>query len=255
MRKTLVVVLLLLSSIEWGESYRGRKIVFRYTESEGLDLVNQLLKAVDPSLPENFYFPATFKERIRWVYAETNAHRLRLAFTDPHFNSKKSSMRLMAAGYDFPHEGEVLLPGKEKIPVIEIKAGRLMAWIRYQHKTQAGFNQMEKNTFAALLAHEAVHLEREDDPETEEAVLEEELRAWSVVSWEITRPLRAAGEPLEIDLIEADDILRKCGDQTGCSEFRDYIRLKTPSLQKQSAVQLHSAFSVRKERINTGARR
>jgi hypothetical protein len=182
-----------------------------YTKEEAVILVNQLLVAITPDRPENAYMTPFMKEKIRWVYAEAASHRLNIAFVD---NTKgKMGVRtvLMNSGRD------------NGVLFIQISANRLLELIRIQQHVAIGFNQMQKNTFALALVHEAVHLERpHDKPRPKVEFVREELRTCRKVDREAVIPLLKIGEPLDIDFHDIHSILGKCGNSQDCPAFQKY---------------------------------
>lgn len=213
-----------------------------YTEAEGLQLVNELLAAVNPALPENFYFPPWVRERILWIFHEDAQNTLLIRFVEPFFNTEKDVSTLIRSnfttleGANQTKNGRVykLKPGKKHVPFIEIRSGRLMVLVRLQQKTKTGFSQMMKDTFALLLAHEAEHLQRGEEwftarPHTRAEHLLEEVRAMALTVLKGTRPMRAVGLKLELDLNQADDILRSCQDNPKCPEFQAFVERHAPN--------------------------
>lgn len=65
------------------------------------------------------------------------------------------------------------------------------------------------------------------DANGKEDRMQEEMRTWFKVNKEAVRELRSKGQPLDLDFIEVDDILKRCQDDLQCPEFKDYVTKKT----------------------------
>lgn len=85
------------------------------------------------------------------------------------------------------------------------------------------------SAFAAGIYHEFVHLEWSHYDMTPVQNLYEEIRAYSRTDWEAVRPMMANGFRFTKDFIQLDLILRGCGDDPYCPQFREAIRLHTHS--------------------------
>ncbi len=199
-----------------------RKIDVTVSEREGVELVNELFAAVDPSNPENNYMTPFMKEKIGWVYGEIASKRL--VFTPSAYFGKNADgttndTMLMNTSY-IEQNGQTL-------PTITLLVPRLLTLVKAQHGLSRGFNDAIKNTFALTLVHEAVHLEKGTEyflkKHNAEEVVEEESRAWAKVNLQAVRALRKDSQPLEPDFLEIDDLLHKCRDDYRCTEFKHLI--------------------------------
>jgi hypothetical protein len=84
-----------------------------------------------------------------------------------------------------------------------------------------------RSTVLTALLHEYIHLDKwpQTRPPTEEERLDEEVRAYGKMCLEVVRPMRQAGLAYLYDYAKLDDLLRRCGDNPQCPEFREAIRL------------------------------
>lgn len=211
-----------------GEMYlevRGKdgRLMISSPESENVKLINDLLDAIRPERVENDFMTPFMKERISWAFAEIAANRLELRpyagyFTTPEGVTNDGTF--MATNYD----------SEKRVSYINLSVARLLVYTKIQCGVPSGFNERIKIQFALIIVHEATHLERPTefyvDPRTPADTFAEEVRTWAKVSTEAVRALRKAGKPVESDLIEADDILKRCHDDTSCSEFQAFVRTK-----------------------------
>lgn len=196
------------------------------TEPEMTQLVNSLLKAINPANAENSYMPPFLRDKINWGYSEIAQKRIEVMLR-PWFSQKFDGTQDQATMMD---SGYYSVNNDHKAPFmgnLNIFAPRLLTYVRVQQKVPVGFNQMSKNTFSIMFAHEMVHLERSPQyfvgPYRPEGRKKEEVRTWFKVSMEIVRPLRKVGQPLESDFLECDDILKGCYDDPTCPAFLDFV--------------------------------
>ena len=195
------------------------------SESKANELVNDLFKAIDPRNEENSYMTPFMKEKLLWFYEEAREKKLEV-WAFPGFSQNADgtddTSTLMRMGY-YP---------ERKVSYILIYTARLMSYVRIQEKVLTGFNQMVKNLFAISIVHEATHLEQPpsyyEAPYEYQTVLNEEIRVWYTVNMEAVRALRQLREPIQYDLLVADDILNRCKNDPYCQEFKDFIAKKTP---------------------------
>jgi hypothetical protein len=91
-------------------------------------------------------------------------------------------------------------------------------------------SQEVKNDFALSLAHEAVHLEQPRlAADTKEQNAPEEGRAWWAVNMNAVRPMRAQGQPMGVNFIKVDDLLRNvCNDDINCPAFKQFMISLSP---------------------------
>jgi len=175
--------------------------------------VNQLFSSVDPSLPENQYFPRFAKERVLWITTEKKAGKLSIILLKNTDNTNLYFEDLMASG---------IVEGK---PMIVIAGPRFLDFLVEGGRTLPPFTQRQRNDFALGLVHETVHLEKENtaNPAILQERLVEELRAWRKVDLNVVRELRRLNQPMNPRLIEADDALRSCGDRAECESLREIL--------------------------------
>jgi len=177
-----------------------------YTEDVLTAAVNQLFLSVNPSLPENQYFTQFAKDKIWWIITQQKLGRLRLILL------KNAEQAGLVAG-DLMASGIV-----EGNPMIVISQPSFLAFLLEGGRKSVPFTQQQKNDFAIGLVHEVVHLQNPNrgNPARIEDRLPEELRTWREVDLNVVRQFRKINQPMNRRLIEADDILRSCGDQARC---------------------------------------
>jgi len=168
--------------------------------------VNQLFRSVNPSLPENQYFTQFAKDKISWIINQQKLGTLRLILLKNIEQAGLVAEDLMASG---------IVEGKA---MIVISQPSLVDFLLQGGRTSAPFTQQQKNDFLIGLVHEVVHLQNPNrgNPAKLEERLQEELRTWRVVDLNVVRQFRKINQPMNPRLIEADDILRRCGDQAQC---------------------------------------
>lgn len=175
--------------------------------------VNQLFSSVDPSLPENQYFPQFVKERILWITTQRKAGKLSIILLKNTDNTNLYFEDLMASG---------IVEGK---PMIVVAGPRFLDFLEEGGRTSPPFTQRQRNDFAIGLVHETVHLEKDNtaNPASLQERLAEELRAWRKVDLNVVRELRRRNQPMNPRLIEADEALRSCGDKAKCESLREIL--------------------------------
>jgi hypothetical protein len=178
----------------------------RYTDDDLKAAVNQLFQSVNPSLPENQYFTRFMKDKILWIITQQKLGKLRLILLKNVEQAGLVAEDLMASG---------IVEGK---PMIVISQPSFLAFLLEGGRKSAPFTQQQKNDFAIGLVHEVVHLQNPNrgNPARIEDRLPEELRTWREVDLNVVRQFRKINQPMNRRLIEADDILRSCGDQARC---------------------------------------
>ena len=204
---------------------RSGQVAVVTTELEADELLNDLLKAIDPRKAENSYMTLFMKEKLLWLYSEAAGKKLEIIAL-PGFSQNSDgtddTATLMRTSYD-PKRG---------INYILIYLARFVSYVRVQEKVPVGFNQMIKNLFTFSMVHEATHLEQPpsyyETPYEYQTILNEEIRAWYTVNMGAVRELRQKGQPIQYDLLVADDILNRCKNNPWCQEFKDFITKKTP---------------------------
>jgi hypothetical protein len=184
------------------------------SKSEALALGNKLLAAINPVSPENKYMPDLMKEKIEWVFSKYSAKELDLLFIESYGDGTSPVFMTSMLVNDRPR--------------IEIYLARWITYIRFQRKMKTGFDQMTKNLFAISLVHEAVHMERANKwAQLSKEWLREEVRVWKKVDLGIVRPLREIGQPVEIDLIEFDELMKSHPCMSlNCPELYEYLEKK-----------------------------
>ena len=213
MRLIIYVVLLCLSVCDRAFAQDKKGPVYQFTSQVAIELVNDLLTGITPDRPENVYMPEFLKEKIRWLYAEEATKRLELKFTSD--DQGLLGQTLMRAYY---------LNGK---PIVEIVANRLVMLIRIQEHVMTHYSRMQKNTFAVGLAHETVHLERPPryftvKNQTRSTFIAEEFRTVEKIDRLVVQPLLAKAEPIDVDFVDLNRILKKCDHKLPCQSFVDY---------------------------------
>jgi hypothetical protein len=205
------IVILVFSVLTVGAQGQ-RKTSFVFSPQEAIELTNQLITGINPGNPENSYMTPFMREKISWIYIQESLGKLKLKLVTNE-NGVLPETALMHSFY----EGNV--------PVIEIVANRLLMLIRVQQNVAKGYNQMQKNTFALGLVHEAVHLENPPQFFTTKdaaATRNEELRTWRKVDELAVAGLLKGGQPLDIDYPGFHNIFLKCGYKGPCPAFDKY---------------------------------
>src|SRR5712691_5938901 len=177
-----------------------------YTEDVLTAAVNQLFLSVNPSLPENQYFTQFAKDKISWIITQQKLGKLRLILLKNVEQAGLVAEDLMASG---------IVEGN---PMIVISQPSFLDFLLDGGRKSVPFTQQQKNDFAIGLVHEVVHLQNPNrgNPARIEDRLPEELRTWREVDLNVVRQFRKINQPMNRRLIEADDILRSCGDQARC---------------------------------------
>ncbi len=207
---------------------------FQFSADEAKQLVNDLLTATGASDPANSYMTPFMKEKIQWIWDEYSAGRLKIEAIGQYYKIKaglENKATMMSSAYVSKNSDDK----PPYTPCIFIYTPRLLMIVRVQQKVPVGFNQLSKNNFALGLVHEATHFERDKSyytkgNATDEQQLLEEERVWIKVDQLAVKQLRAIGQPLDTDFLEADDILQRCDYKRGCAEFLNYLKAggKTP---------------------------
>jgi len=222
LRKIVLSLLMLACLPIQSDQLPGTSLAF--TEREGLELLNGLLDAVAPDAPQNAFMPPMLKEKLRWVYSThaqylPTGHKVVQAIGDYQRDEYGNPNRrtVMAAHFD-----------EQARPVIQIFLSRLAVLVRLQYRIKQGFDKRTEQVFAATLAHEAIHLEGTPSPSPPDRpkaeFLAEEVRTWRKMTLGIIRPLRESGQLVEIDFLQADDVLKQCADPYNCPQFERFVR-------------------------------
>lgn len=179
-------------------------------------LCNQLLKAVEPDMPENAYMPPFLKQKLRWVYQQTAVGRLKLNLTLDMRNQLPSHVLMQASVV-------------EGVPVIEISAKRLILLVRIELGTPTGFTQEQKNSFAIALAHEATHHEKPTvRNKPRKAMIEEEVRVWTKIDELVVKELLEIGQPMIGTFVEFHALRNKCAGAKNCAGIREWVEGMLP---------------------------
>ncbi|MBX4204861.1 MAG: hypothetical protein KW788_01570 [Candidatus Doudnabacteria bacterium] len=184
---------------------------------DAIALVNQLFGAIQPALPENSYMPDALKEKINWMYGQQAANKLSFKLvTDDNGNL---GVALMHSFY------------QNHAPVVEINANQLMVMVRIQERVRVGFNRTAKDTFAIVLAHEAIHLEKPEafytqkipDPIIRKKTqIAEEFRAWRLTDQLIISELLKTNQPVPIGFRNLHEALKHCTKAPSCVAFEKF---------------------------------
>jgi len=94
--------------------------------------VNQLFSSIDPSLPENQYFPQFAKERVLWITTEKKAGKLSIILLKNTDNTNLYFEDLMASG---------IVEGK---PMIVIAGPRFLDFLTEGGRTSPPFPQRQR---------------------------------------------------------------------------------------------------------------
>jgi len=184
-----------------------------YTDVDLSAAVNQLFSSVNPSLPENWYFPQFAKEKLSWIINQRKAGKLSIILLKNTDNTNLYFEDLMASGIV---EGKLM---------IVIAGPRFLDFLLEGGRTSPPFTQRQRNDFTVGLVHETIHLEKENtaNPANFQERLAEEVRAWRKVDLNVVRQLRQLNQPMNPRLIEADDALRSCGDKAECESLQEIL--------------------------------
>ena len=175
---------------------------------------NALLAAVNPAHPQNRYFSAFARDRLRWIGAEHAAGRLAIAF--------------LKDGEDYHLPGDVRMAsaridGEERI---FLSKSRFASDLRRYGRVGPTIPVQLKNDFALGLIHEALHLQSTAaNPIDDDARAREEMRIWLAVTLHVVRPWRALHQPMEQVFLDVDDAFRRCRDTVPCPELARLVRL------------------------------
>ena len=184
------------------------------TDDQLTAAADQLLAATDPERPENGYFSAFARERLRWMVREHAAGRLEVGLlTDTRTGALPPDV-LMAA---WRADGKsTIFIGRPRFTRFLIEAGA----------TAAPFTQQQKNDFAVGLVHEIVHLQNPDaDPRNRGTRVAEESRVWREVNVQVVRPLLARNQPMHSRFRDVDAALRICRDELPCPPLTRLVRV------------------------------
>ncbi len=206
------------------------------TDTEVIKKINDLLAAVRPDRPENFYMTPFMREKINWVYVEISSKRLKIRpyvgfYKNP--DGTENHAVLMSSDYVSVNDN-----GKPPYgPCIDLSVSKLFTYLHWETKGIVGFDQKAKNIFALSLVHEAAHFERPREyffsKPTRQQKIDEECRVWWEVDLNAVRHLREIGQPMDDAFIETDDIIRRCGDGgVKCPGLVDFIAGGTEGISR-----------------------
>jgi hypothetical protein len=175
--------------------------------------VNQLFFSVDPSIPDNWYFPPFAKQKIEWIKTERTADKLSMILLKNIATTNLDSKALMAAS---------IVEGK---PMIVIAQPRFLGFLIEGGRMSPPFTQQERNDFMLGLVHETVHLQNahSGNPASLHDRITEELRVWREVDLNVVRQFRQLNQPMNFRFVEADDALRSCNSDTECQPLRELL--------------------------------
>jgi hypothetical protein len=215
--RRLLLIFALVTAFATNAVAQYKQTHYEFSHEEALQLVNQLIGAIEPDKPENAYMPPLLRDKIRWVYRQYEKKHLTINYVASYDRNRDGS----------DNKGTFMRSQRAnggKAALIEIFALRLIVYVRIQKGVLSGYNDEIKDLFAIALAHKAVHLEVAG-PAKEN--LQEEERTWRKIDLGVIRPMRAAGRKVEADFIEADDLLRRCHDRPVCPGFTRFISMRT----------------------------
>ena len=181
-----------------------------YTDGDVIAAANRLFAAVNPSLPENSYFPPFAKAKISWVAEQRKAGKLSFILLKNVADAGLSFEAMLASARP---EG--------KNPVIVMARPRFVEFLSDGGLGSSPFTRQQRNDFALSLVHEVVHLE---NPGISSATtpldhLVEEERAWREVDINVVRKFRKLNEPMNVRFIDADDAIQACHDTVPCERL------------------------------------
>jgi hypothetical protein len=181
------------------------------------ELINSLFFQVNPALSENWYMPEFGKEKISRLLKEIEEKKIEVDY-DLAVEWPEVSGALFVSTYS---------NGKPRLVII---LDRLLQYIRVKGELPESITRAQKNSLAAALAHEAVHLERgiewfktrAQDPEER---FGEEFRAYAQVDKLVIVPLLSIGEPVDQTHLIIHDYLSGCKYELPCPSFKEYLGL------------------------------
>jgi hypothetical protein len=187
---------------------------FKATKEE-IELVNNLFSQMNPDRPESSYMPAFMKEKLAWLFAEMEAKRLNVDYD---------------LALEWPQVREALLVStySNGQPTLVIILDRLLLYLKVDGKLPESIGRTQRNSFAAALVHEAIHLEKDEawfrgPARNPEERLLEEFRAYARVDELIITPFLNMGEPVHQTHRDIHSILVGCKYQMPCSAFVDSV--------------------------------
>ena len=181
------------------------------TQMKNRELVDMLFTKLNPDLPENYYLPPLAKDKLRWMSVQYNSkpRRLLISKTD---RWADRHLEVLATTINYPGQ----------IPVITVSAEAIGS-----AASQLTLDQL-KDLFLATMTHEVIHTGKTLRPDaTFQEKFEEELRTWNIWIPQVIRPLIAKGHALPFDWVAADDILKKCADNTDCLPWKEIVKIHT----------------------------
>lgn len=156
-----------------------------YSSKSAGNLLIHLAAAIDPSRPENNFFPNLAKEKIAWILAENQADRLTVNLVS---NMPLGSGNFLAAA---SFEG-----GRPQIHINGRKLWRIAQ--TSSRRGELGKDEL-KLIFLNAMVHEAVHLEVGEKAlsQAEQScvgIYDEEFRVYTKVHRELIDPLHSIGK-------------------------------------------------------------
>ncbi len=167
-----------------------------------------LFQMVNPSLPQNAYFPKFAQEKIWWLVEQQKQGRLDVVLLNSLANTNLTADDLMSSA---------IVNGRLTLAVVQTRLTTFLA--------EGKVNQLQiKNDFMLGVVHEVVHLQNPKLASSNH--LAEEQRAWREVNSNVVRKLRASKQPMNKRFIAVDDALKACKDQLPCPSL---ARILLPS--------------------------
>ncbi len=184
----------------------------------GKQFFNRIALTLDPTAPINSYMPEGLKNRLIWLNAQQKMGRLTIGVA-PYFMDKNGKPRS-----DKAFMVSNILPDGNYI--IGVAGLRLYEAVQQNSGQFPVITPEWKNFIALALAHEVIHLENKGyftkQDHTAEERLNEELRAW-IITCELTRVIRNAGQDVGYSNALIDDAVRACQYRLPCAGLRSIL--------------------------------
>jgi hypothetical protein len=170
--------------------------------------------SIEPSLPDNDYFPRFAKEKLQWLVSEQRDGRLAVIILESIDNTNLVAVDLMASG---------MINGQPTLVVVKPRFARFIE--EESGRRLFPVSARIKHDFLLGVIHEVVHLQSltSNRPRTRASRMLEESRTWREVSINVVRPLRRFNQPMNRSFIVADEALRECLDQIPCPQLLTII--------------------------------
>ena len=191
-----------------------------YDSNSAKKLAEDLFAECFPSLPKNSYFPQFAKEKLNEIFTENKAGRF--VVDVEMLSNPYNQASMMSCSHSGEERG------------LTIYAPRVYWFLRHELGLASGWNQLAKNTFMIGAVHEMTHWEKpnfillNDNKKSHEQLLNEECRVWAKVDRLVVKQLREQGQPMVVDLLEVDDVLKSCNYQEQCPKLRSYLDENSP---------------------------